>query len=162
MSILPYLYTFLKCFCCCSSCQWVELKILNLQAFFEAQRAVALLCWPREVGRSPRGEEQHLACLPHLYPVCLTHSFSWKWTQSQELEALCFDHDDRNHSAAKYHNDMGSPKTSDWWNQLWTAYSQTCPIWLKVTSNWLKPKSFFFFWFVFEVVFCSCPAECNI
>lgn len=72
-----------------------------------------------------------MACLPHLYPVHLTRSFSWKWTQGQELEELYFDHDNKNHSAAKNYNDMGISKTSDWQYLLWTACSQTCPYMIK-------------------------------
>ena len=49
--------------------------------------------------RGVRGTHHCLACLPHPYPVHLTHSFLW--SQAVELEELYFDHDDNDHSMAK-------------------------------------------------------------
>ena len=104
-----------------SSCWWIVLKIVNPQGIPKAQGGV-LLCWPWEVGGSHRGEwggtQHHLACLPHPYPVHLTHSFLWRWSQAVELEELYCDHDDNDHSMAKI-TVSGLPK------RLWLALSPT-------------------------------------
>ena len=68
--------------------------------------------------RGVRGTQHHLACLPHPYPVHLTHSFLWRWSQAVELEELYFDHDDNDHSMAKI-TVSGLPK------RLWLALSPT-------------------------------------
>ena len=118
MSISPYIFLkeadffSLNFF---STCWWILLKTVNPRGIPKTHALLAMRSrWKSQ--RGARGTHHCLACLPHPYPVHLTHSFLW--SQAVELEELYFDHDDNDHSMAKI-TMSGLPK------RLWLALSPT-------------------------------------
>ena len=98
-----------------STCWWIVLKTINPQGIPKTHALLAMRSrWKSQ--RGARGTHHRLACLPHPYPVHLTCSFLWRWSQAVELEELQFDHDDNDHSMAKI-TMSGLPK------RLWLALS---------------------------------------